>query len=384
LTGAFALLATVGQNSLPEIMQGNHYTPVMIGVVSSVWALSLIALVLLWRRRPRSVLDLWLLVVMCAWLFDIALSAVLNAGRFDVGFYAGRVFGLLAASFVLIVLLLETGILYARLVELNASERKKTTELLGSQEALRERTAELQQSNTDLERASQAKDRFFATMSHELRTPLNAIIGFTGVLSMKLSGPLTLDQEHQLKTVQSSAKHLLALVNDLLDVSKVEAGKIELHIEPIVCQIALKEVFEVLRPEATRKDLTVTATLPETDVVILTDRRALHQIILNLVNNAVKFTERGGIHIALKQAESRSRRSVEISIADTGIGIREADQQRLFSQFSQVKNVSAKQNEGTGLGLYLSQKLAGLLGGEITLRSEYGKGSTFTLTLIEP
>ena len=114
---ALTFLATAGQQSLPAIMQGNRYTPAMIGVVSSVWVLSLVALVVLWRRRPHTVLDLWLMVVMCAWVFDVALSAVFNAGRFDLGFYAGRIYGLLASSFVLLVLLLENGTLYGRLAE---------------------------------------------------------------------------------------------------------------------------------------------------------------------------------------------------------------------------------------------------------------------------
>src|SRR6266849_8046218 len=119
------LLATAGQDALPAIMQGNHYTPAMIVVVSSVWVLSLVALAVLWRRRPHSVLDLWLMVVMCAWIFDIALSAVLNAGRFDLGFYAGRIYGLLAASFVLIVLLLENSMLYGRLVETHGKHARR-------------------------------------------------------------------------------------------------------------------------------------------------------------------------------------------------------------------------------------------------------------------
>jgi len=122
---ALTMLATMGQQSLPEIMQGNRYTPAMIVIVSSVWALSVIALVCLWRRRPRTVLDLWLMVVMCAWFFDVALSAVLNAGRFDLGFYAGRIYGLLAASFVLIMLVLENSMLYGRLVESHGKHARR-------------------------------------------------------------------------------------------------------------------------------------------------------------------------------------------------------------------------------------------------------------------
>src|SRR5207245_6941412 len=137
------LLATAGQSWLPAIMQGNHYTAAMILVVSSVWGLSLLALAVLWWRRPHAVLDLWLMVVVCAWLFDVALAAVFNAGRFDLGFYAGRIYGLLAASFVLMVLLLENGKLYARLVEAHESERRE-------RQRVQERTTELTAVNAEL------------------------------------------------------------------------------------------------------------------------------------------------------------------------------------------------------------------------------------------
>src|ERR1017187_6080879 len=145
------LLATSGQDSLPPIMRDNHYTPAMIMVVSSVWVLSLAALVVLWRQRPHSLLDLWLMVVMCAWLFDIALSAVLNAGRFDLGFYAGRVYGLLAARFVLMVLLLENGLLHARLTEAHAHERRRAADLQRLSEGLESLNAQLGDSNLRLQ-----------------------------------------------------------------------------------------------------------------------------------------------------------------------------------------------------------------------------------------
>src|SRR3989442_1482493 len=143
VAGGLTLLATAGQDVLPAIMQGNHYTPAMTLVRSSTWVLSLLALAVLWWRRPHAVLDLWLMVVMCAWLFDIALAAVFNAGRFDLGFYAGRIYGLLAASFVLMVLLLENGKLYARLVEAHESERRE-------RQRVQERTTELTAVNAEL------------------------------------------------------------------------------------------------------------------------------------------------------------------------------------------------------------------------------------------
>ena len=245
----------------------------------------------------------------------------------------------------------------------------------------------LQEKNLELADAMQAKDRFLASMSHELRTPLNAIIGFTGTLLMKLPGPLNADQDKQLRTVQTGAKHLLALINDLLDLAKIEAGKVELNLVPVDCVKVIEEVAASLRPQAEAKGLEFTVTAPP-GLTLRTDRRALSQIVINLTNNAIKFTERGSVRIrAQRREESGSRAleiSVEISVEDTGLGIRPEDQAKLFTAFSQVADARTKQGqEGTGLGLHLSQKLAQALGGKIELKSDYGRGSTFTLVLPE-
>ena len=239
----------------------------------------------------------------------------------------------------------------------------------------------LRQKNVELANANQAKDNFLANMSHELRTPLNAIIGFAGTLLMRLPGPLTSDQEKQVKTLQASARHLLALINDLLDVARIEAGKIELHFELVDCRSVIQEVVAALSPEAIRKELEFQAILPAIDLVVRTDRRALSQIVLNLANNALKFTDRGSVCIEVSRCSMNRRKSVEMSIRDTGKGIRPEDQPRLFEPFTQVDISKTKIREGTGLGLHLSRKLAELLGGQITFQSEYGKGSTFTLAL---
>lgn len=241
----------------------------------------------------------------------------------------------------------------------------------------------LQEKNLELKNANLAKDRFLASMSHELRTPLNAILGFTGTLLMKLPGPLLPDQERQLRTVQASARHLLSLINDLLDLAKIESGKVELNLEPVKCRSVMDEVVTALRPAAEAKGLTVEVSIEAAAPSVRADRRALSQILLNLTSNAIKFTERGSVvlHLAMRQEDARNL--VEISVSDTGVGIREADQAKLFQAFSQLDSPLTKRQEGTGLGLHLSSKLANLLGGEITMLSEYGKGSTFTLTLEE-
>ncbi len=241
----------------------------------------------------------------------------------------------------------------------------------------------LREKNIELENASRAKDRFLASMSHELRTPLNAIIGFVGTLLMRLPGPLTPDQERQLQTVRSSARHLLSLINDLLDVAKIESGKVELYLESVSLQNIMDEVAASLRPLADAKGLHFEIKCPTDELAFQTDRRALSQILLNLANNAIKFTEAGSVRLELREALplQAGRRRIEFLVTDTGTGIKPEDQARLFQAFEQVGLPNARRQEGTGLGLYISQKLAALLGGHIELKSDYGHGSTFKVVL---
>jgi two-component system sensor histidine kinase/response regulator len=234
-------------------------------------------------------------------------------------------------------------------------------------------------------------------MSHELRTPLNAIIGFTGTLLMRLPGPLTADQEKQLTIVQSSARHLLSLINDLLDLAKIQSGKVELHLEPVVYQEVIGEVAANLRQLAEQKGLRFDLAVPDEPIVLQTDRRALSQIIINLTNNAIKFTEYGSVQVSLRrrandQGQIAAKETaaplvvglsslVEFAVYDTGIGIRAEDQAGLFEAFTQARPAFAR--EGTGLGLHLSQRLAELLGGSIEFTSAFGQGSLFTLLIPE-
>ncbi|MBQ0759013.1 MAG: PAS domain S-box protein [Zhongshania sp.] len=237
----------------------------------------------------------------------------------------------------------------------------------------------LQEKNLELENANLSKDRFLANMSHELRTPLNAIIGFTGTLLMRLPGPLSDDQDRQLNTIKTSAHHLLSLINDLLDLAKIESGKIELHNEKVLCQQVLEEVQETLKPLSDSKGLSLNLDMDKNDIHLHIDLRAITQIIINLTNNAIKFTDSGVITLGLKISEGDSTNDVIFSVTDTGIGIREEDREKLFQAFSQMDSTH---REGTGLGLHLSQKLADLLGGHINFESAYGQGSCFTLTLV--
>jgi PAS domain S-box-containing protein len=237
---------------------------------------------------------------------------------------------------------------------------------------------QLQETNLELERADQAKDRFLASMSHELRTPLNAIIGFTGTLLMKLPGPLNPEQEEQLQTVQSSGRHLLSIINDLLDLAKIESGKWEGDFHSLDCAEVAREVANGLSPLARHKGLTVDVVAPKDPVTASIDRRALSQILINLSNNAIKFTDTGEVRLEVKEVSSDGRAMVRFDVTDTGIGIKQEDQAKLFSAFEQLKKFGTAPREGTGLGLYICQRLAGLLGGSIEFISEVGKGSTFS------
>jgi protein-histidine pros-kinase len=239
----------------------------------------------------------------------------------------------------------------------------------------------LQEKNIELENASLAKDRFLASMSHELRTPLNAIIGFTGTLLMKLPGPLTADQETQLRTIQTSSRHLLSLINDLLDLAKIESGKVELNMETISCRSIIDDVTTTLRTLAQAKNLKFEVSVPQEDLAIRTDRRSLTQILINLTNNAIKFTDRGSVRIELQARRANGHSLAEIAVVDTGIGIRPEDQSRLFQAFMQVDSSSTRPYEGTGLGLHVSQKLASMIGGHVSVESEFGKGSRFTISI---
>lgn len=239
---------------------------------------------------------------------------------------------------------------------------------------------ELQDTNAALRVASQAKDRFLATMSHELRTPLNAILGFSGILLMKLPGTLNAEQERQLGIVKSSGEHLLSLINDLLDLAKIQSGTMQLSPEPLDLAALVREMIATLQPLAATKKLLLQADLPATPVQRRVDRRALSQVLLNLVNNAIKFTGQGAVTLSLQAAADGS---VRIAVADTGVGISSEDVQRLFGQFVQVGD-PRRRPDGTGLGLHLSARLAELMGGRIEVQSEPGRGSCFTLVLERP
>jgi len=239
---------------------------------------------------------------------------------------------------------------------------------------------DLRDKNLELQEASRLKSEFLAHMSHELRTPLNAVIGYTGTLLMKLPGPLTADQERQLKTIQTSARHLLSLINDVLDLARIEAGKVEIELKAMACREVMEEVLGTLRPLAQAKNLALEAEFPDRPIQVRTDRRALSQILINLANNAIKFTEKGSVKLRLSERDGARGEVAAIDVIDTGVGVKPEEQAQLFRAFEQL-HAGKPRREGTGLGLYLCGRLAELIQGRIEFESEYGEGSRFTLLI---
>lgn len=262
--------------------------------------------------------------------------------------------------------------------DLNASLEKRVTL----------RTVELQSALIRAEAADKIKSAFLATMSHELRTPLNSIIGFTGIILQGLAGPLNDEQTKQLGMVRGSAKHLLELINDVLDISKIEAGQLEVHFEAFDLIALIERVVTGLKPALEKKGLQLNVNIsPDLDT-IYSDRRRLEQILINLINNAIKFTEKGSVSITaelLKDLKPAFNASpipfLKLSVADTGIGIKAQDLDLLFQPFRQIDSGLSRTHDGTGLGLAICRRLLELMGGQIIAESEWSKGSEFIVLL---
>jgi signal transduction histidine kinase len=356
------LFATAWQDALPAVMQGNRIAAQGHIVLSGVWMLSLVALAVLWRKRPRSMLDLWLMVVMCAWIFDIALSAVLNAGRFDLGFYAGRIYGLLAASFVLIVLLLENNRLYVRIVEAHQGE-------LHERRLAQEKATELAALNKEL-------DAFAYSVSHDLGAPLRAADGFARMLEEDFGERLDGEGRRLLDVIRSSTRQMQQMIGDLLSFSRL--GRQPPKTQPVRLGDIVSQVIGDLRIAcADRKVEFAVGDLGTVEA----DPALLKQALSNLLGNAVKYTR--GRHPALIEVGCRRDEGAGDApayyVKDNGVGFDMRQSDRLFGVFQRFH--AREEFEGTGVGLAIVERIIVRHGGRVWAESRPGEGAIFYFTL---
>jgi signal transduction histidine kinase len=256
--------------------------------------------------------------------------------------------------------------------ELEQKVREATAELVRQNELLR-------RSHIALEQASALKSQFLANMSHEFRTPLNAILGYTSMLLKGISGELSPHQRRNLERIDSNSQHLLSIINDILDITRIEAGKMPLTVAEFPMAELIREVLAEVEPLIARSKLTMTTEVDSALPPLRSDRQKVKQIVINLLTNALKFTPQGGVTVTAVGEAERGR--VAIAVADTGIGISPKDQEVIFEDFRQADDSPTRQYTGAGLGLAICRRLASMLGGELTVRSGVGEGSTFTLRL---
>ena len=362
LTLICVLITTSGHDALPQIMRGDLDNSTKVYVASATWLIGIAALVVLWLRPQRSVLDLWLMAVMAVWAFDAALASVLNHGRFDVGWYAGRIYGLAAMSFILMVLLVEHSVLYARLITARENERR---------EHLRaeEKAAELAAVNKDLE-------AFSYSVSHDLRAPLRSIDGFTRILQEDYAKDLDDAGRAHADRIRRAAQRMGDLIDDMLNLAKV--SRADLRRADIDLSSLAREIANTLRERTPDRKATFVIAEPiEADG----DSGLLRIALDNLLGNAWKFTSnRSSAEIEIGQRVVNGEPACYVR--DNGAGFDMAYAGKLFQAFQRLHD--AKEFPGTGIGLAIVHRIVTKHGGRIWAESEPGKGTTFYFTLPTP
>ena len=346
------LLFVTTASWMPVVIVAGKMTPLMVVLMPFVLAVGAAAAVVLWLKRPATVLERWLWASLCAWVCEVALSATFNAGRFDLGFYSGRVFGILSSSLILWILLLEISSLYGQ----------------------------VERSNVRLQESDRLKSQFLANVSHEIRTPLNAIIGLS---SLELRGEASPRRRDSLVKIRDAGDTLLRLVNDILDLSKIEAGKLTYELTDFSLEKVMSGIAAMFEAKARDKRLGFQVTVaPEVPRYLKGDPLRLGQVLTNLIGNAVKFTPQGEVTASVA-ARSRVGGTVtlEFAVRDTGIGMSGTTMNALFSAFIQADSSISRRYGGTGLGLAITKQLVEGMGGEIFVESAPGQGSLFRFLL---
>jgi signal transduction histidine kinase len=271
---------------------------------------------------------------------------------------------------------IEKGRLFEQLKQASAELERKVQEATAE---LADQNELLRRQHIALEQASALKSQFLANMSHEFRTPLNAILGYTHMLLHGVTGAVSDQQRKSLTRIDSNSRHLLALINDILDITRIEAGRMPLNLSTFRIPELVDEVMSELEPIIKRSNLMVSARTPRSLPTLKSDRQKVKQIVLNLLSNALKFTPNGSVTITA--THDMKARVVDIAVSDTGVGIPQDDQVKVFEDFRQLDSSPARGYGGTGLGLSICRRLSQMLGGTIELQSAVDKGSTFTLRL---
>ncbi len=284
-----------------------------------------------------------------------------------------KIFGLIVG--LILLMSLAGSVILKRQVDARTKELKLINREMDQR--IIERTAQLAEAMEKAQEADRLKSAFLATMSHELRTPLNSIIGFTGIILRERVGPLNDEQKKQLNMVKNSSQHLLALINDVLDISKIEAGQLQLVSEEINLPQIIEKALQSVRPLAESKGIELRYKISPDINSATGDNRRVEQILLNLLSNAIKFTEKGFVETFAGEDSD----NIIIRVIDTGIGIKKEDMETIFENFRQIDSGLSRKYEGTGLGLSISKRLAELMGGKIWVESVWGKGSTFSFSL---